>query len=120
MANKPQDPYWRLLKTIVAVIVVVLLVGGAFIGWLYLPYIRGNIAIAIAKGRVTPIYSQLTANTPSSVQIIEKHDVQASMYAFSLSDSADQYAHVWAELKLQSTAPAAEIIAAYSKLWSTA
>jgi hypothetical protein len=40
-----------------------------------LPYIRANIAIALAKGRVTSLYEQLTASTPTSVKIVEKQDV---------------------------------------------
>src|SRR5258706_5290568 len=117
--TKLPDPYWRLLKYIVAVIGLAILLCGGVIGLLYLPYIRANIAIAIAKSRVAPLYEQLSAIRPATVEIIEKHDVQSSMYAFALSDGADQYAHVWAELKLQSAAPLADVVAAYSNSWSS-
>ena len=70
----------------------------------------------LAKSRVTPLYEQLVAIAPASVQIVEKSDVQFGMYAFGLSDGADQYAHVWAKLRLRSSAPAADVISAYSIL----
>ena len=116
--NKSQDPYLRLLKYIVATIVVAILICGFVIGLPYLPYLSANIAIVLAKSRATPLYEQLVAIAPASVQIVEKSDVQSGMYAFGLSDGADQYAHVWAKLRLRSSAPAADVISAHSILWS--
>ena len=116
---KPRDPYLRLLKYIVAAIVFVILIGGAFVGWFYSPYIRANIAISLARGKVTPLYEQVVAMTPPSAQITHKSDVQSGMYAFSLSDSADQYAHVWARLDLNSPDSPNEVIDAFAKAWSS-
>lgn len=118
-SNKPQDPWMKLLKCIVATIVVAILICGFIIGLPYLPYLGANIAVAIAKNRVKPLYEQVVAIIPVSVQIVEKSDIQSSLYAFALSDGAEQYAHVWARLSLRSSAPVADVIAAYSNLWST-
>lgn len=109
------------LKAIIIFLGVVLggcgVVYGLFYLTLKLPYMRADIAIGQAKTKVTPLYDQLSAITSSAIQVKSKTGVLSGMYAFSLSDSADQYAHVWAEVDLQSAAPAEEVIAPYRTLW---
>lgn len=122
--TKQPDSYLRLLKYIVATIVIGFLCLGALYGVFYLsinlPYIQANSAIEQAKSRITPLYDQFAAITSPVIQIKNKTGIQSGMYAFSLSDGAEQSAHVWAEVDLASDASAENVIAPYRAFWKEA
>ncbi len=120
-STKPPDPYLRLLKYILGVIVIGLLCFGVVFGLLYLsanlPYIQANSVVDQAKGLLSPLYDQLTAITSPVIQVKNKTGIQSGTYAFSLSDGAERSAHVWAEVNLASDASAESVIAPYRAFW---
>jgi hypothetical protein len=105
----------KLLKYIIGTIVIGFLVCGVLYGLLYLilnlPSIQADIVIGQVKGNVAPLYDHLSAITSPVIQVKNKTGIQSGIYTFSLSDGADQYAHVWARVDLASNAPIEDLIA---------